>query len=134
MITLTDIWDKFVAFWEWIKTGFRAIKVGLQKIIALPAVLIAGLIAAAKWIYNHTILFITDKVDEMKVTLSTVTDNIESGKSSVGLIDYIENVNCIFPIDELLAALTLIFSVWATCLVVKIAHRLFKTIMEVIPG
>ncbi|NLE62625.1 MAG: hypothetical protein GX612_02140 [Bacteroidales bacterium] len=134
MITLSDIWDKFGEFWQWLRSGVVAIKMAICKLPALIAAPVVAAFAGLKLAYNKAIDFIDQTFLEMQTTLETLSEGVKEGSSSAGLLQFIEVANAVFPISELISIILILLGLWGLCLVIRLALRFYHLIMEVIPG
>lgn len=134
MITPQDIWDKICEFWAWLRNGFIVFKTAICKLPALIAAPFIAAYAAVKGVYNHVIEFVNLRVAELQGSLDTLSDGVKEGAANVSSLQFLEAANAIFPITELISIALMLLGLWAVCLVVKLAVRLFNILMEVIPG
>lgn len=134
MVTLEDICNKISSVWQGIRSGFVALKMGLQR---LPGKIIAPFVAAwaaAKGMYNKIIDFINTHIEEIKSQIDELSEGVQSGAGDISAMQYFEVANTIFPISELIQVILILLGLWAVCLIVRVAFRIFKIIMEIIPG
>ena len=129
MVSLADIGNKISEFGQWIRSGFEMIKTGFSNLRSVFWAPVSAAVVAVKGIYGQIITFINEKFTEMHTLTDGLNSDLQSGASDVSAVSMIQTANALFPIDELLGSIVLLFSLWAVCLVVKLAVKLFRTFL-----
>lgn len=124
MITIGDIFNRIGAFWEWIRTGFIMIRTGLSKVHAWAYATFIASFVAMKEGYKVIMDLITDKFTQMQTMGTAIAGNVQSSSGEFTGMEFIQNANAIFPIEETLAAIVLLFEFWVFCIVFKMALKL----------
>ena len=119
--------NKLKDFWNWLSGAFVALGELVKKIRDVNVWMwgvVTGSIIALKHTYDVMRVFLNTKFAEVESMGDVVNVKMQSASNVLPVIEFIQNMNVVFPIEELLAALVIILGFWAFCMIMKIASRL----------
>jgi len=122
MITFADIFDRMGDIWAWLSTGIQALKLALKKLSTNQAAFMASAAVMGKVGYDK----IKTYIEAFTAGLGTIQHDALDGSWSA--LQFIQFANYIFPIEELLGSIVLIFEAYIFVLVFKMNWRFRREI------
>lgn len=113
MITLGNIYNRIGDVWQWFRSLGLMLREGLTKLTGSSLAFFGSAVAVGKAGYDA----LAGYINEFMASLDSLhADTLSADWSGMRFITF---ANCLFPIDETISAIIIVFEFWVFCLLFR---------------